>query len=263
MTDNKEIIAKELFFGKYAHGKNMIAVCSGTYGTGKTWLSLMLACALAGLKRKVLFFDGDCSASNVLTFIDISVPHNLSDAICKQKTLNQVIYHSDKYGLDLICSDSKNEGLDALPIGTLQLLMDDLSLVARFYDDIILDISSRDKKTVCRVAGMAKKIILILSPNPKTMIEGYSFIQTMTQQHPSCEINVVINQVNSTREGELIFATFVETIGRHMREKPELLGIICNDMRIRDCQRNQTIILSRYPNAEASAEILKIARKSI
>ena len=43
----------------------LIAICSGTKGIGKTWLSVNLSHGLSLLKNKVLFFDADCGIENI------------------------------------------------------------------------------------------------------------------------------------------------------------------------------------------------------
>ncbi|MFM2042607.1 MAG: hypothetical protein RLY86_1183, partial [Pseudomonadota bacterium] len=45
--------------------QNVIAVASGKGGVGKTFFSITLTHALAGLGRKALLFDGDLGLANV------------------------------------------------------------------------------------------------------------------------------------------------------------------------------------------------------
>jgi len=257
----RRLINKDIFFNNPQKGSNMIAICSGAYGVGKTWLATVLAAALASKKKKVLLFDGDFSSANAASFLGVSPQNSLTDILYKQLTLNQIIFKPDKLGFDMVCADEKAGGLTSLPIGRLHLLAEDLAIVSKLYDNVILDIGNTSEQSAKILAGMAGKIILIINQNSKSLVGGYSFFQTMSEQYPACEFKVVINQVNSQKEGEMIYNTFASAAKKFLHTAPELLGIVRNDTRVRDCQKNQTLILSRYPSADATFDVLNLAEK--
>lgn len=257
----QQAINKDIFFNNLQKGGNMIAVCSGSYGVGKTWFSTALCAALSSQKKKVLLFDGDGGSCNVASFLGIVPQNNLETIVYKRQTLNQIIYKSDKLGFDIICGDKNSAGLSALPIGRLQILAEDLAAVSKPYDNVVLDIGSGDEKSAKILAGMAKHIILIIDANPKSLIGGYDFFQTMSEQYPASRFSIVVNQVNSLKEGQMIYNTFAAAAKKFLRQIPQLIGVVRSDTRVRDCQKNQTLILSRYPSADASIDVLKIAEK--
>ena len=251
---------KDIFFAKKEN--NLIAICSGSYGTGKTWFATNFAHALSQNKRKILFFDGDWSSNNIQSLIELKPKYTLGDTIYKQQTINQTVTPCEKFGFDVLCGSSEVAGLSTLPIGRLQLLSEDLILMSKFYDNVVLDINSGDLKSAKILAGTAKRVILIVTPDPKSLVQGYNFIRLMYEQYPACKLQIVINQVNSKREGEMIYNTLLKTTQKFLEIQPELLGIICIDTRIKDCQRNQTLLLSRYPTSDTAADLMNMVKQT-
>ena len=138
-------------------GRNMIAVASGKGGVGKTWFSVTLAHALSGLRQKTLLFDGDLGLANIDIQLGLMVKDDLGSVIAGAKTLNQVIHHCDKTHFDIIAGRSGSAGLASMPVGRLQILGEDLSLLASNYNKVILDMGAGVEKPVRILSGMAEK----------------------------------------------------------------------------------------------------------
>ena len=80
-------------------------------------------------------------------------------------------------------------------------------------------------------------------------------------QYPKSNINVVINQANSLREGQRTYDTLLKACTNFLKINPPLLGIIRRDARVRDAIRNQTPLMNRFPTSEAAEDVINIARK--
>lgn len=244
-------------------GRNMIAVASGKGGVGKTWFSITLAHALSGFKQKTLLFDGDLGLANIDIQLGLMVKDDLGSVIMGAKTLNQVIHHCEKAHFDVIAGRSGSAGLASMPIGRLQILGEDLTLLASTYNKVILDMGAGVEKPVRILSGMAEKIIVLCTDEPTSLTDAYAFIKIMTMQYPKCVLSVVINQANSIREGQRTYDTLLKACQNFLKISPELLGIIRRDTRVRDSIRNQTPLISRYPTSEAAEDVIAIARKLI
>ena len=211
-------------------GKNMIAVASGKGGVGKTWFSITLAHALSGYKQKTLLFDGDLGLANVDIQLGLMVKDDLGSVIAGSKTLNQVIHHCDKTRFDIIAGRSGSAGLE---------------------------------KPVRILSSMAEKIIVLCTDEPTSLTDAYAFIKIMAMQYPKSDLNVVINQANSIREGQRTYDTLLKACTNFLKINPPLLGIIRRDTRVRDAIRNQTPLINRFPTSEAAEDVIAIARKLI
>ena len=256
-----KIMPRSVIPERAASGRNMIAVASGKGGVGKTWFSITLSQALAGYKQRVLLFDGDLGLANVDIQLGLMVEHDLGDVISGEKTLNQVITHSDKGRFDVIAGRSGSAGLSSMPIGRLQILGEDLNLVSTNYDKVILDMGAGVEKPIRILSSLAQKIIVLCTDEPTSLTDAYAYIKIMTMQYPKQEIFIVVNQANTEREGQRTYDTLSKACKTFLHIDPPLLGIIRRDARIRDAIRNQLPLISRYPTSEAAEDVIKIARR--
>lgn len=262
-TEELKIMPRGVAPRSLKKGRNMIAIASGKGGVGKTWFSITLAHALSGFKQKTLLFDGDLGLANVDIQLGLMVKTDIGSVIAGQYTLNQVIHHCDKAHFDVIAGRSGSAGLASMPIGRLQILGEDLSLLASNYNKVILDMGAGVEKSVRILSSMAEKIIVVCTDEPTSLTDAYAFIKIMTLQYPKSVLNVVINQANSIREGQRTYDTLLKACQNFLKISPELLGIIRRDTRVRDSIRNQTPLISRYPTSEAAEDVIAIARKLI
>lgn len=242
-------------------GKNMIAVASGKGGVGKTWFSITLAQAFSLYKKKTLLFDGDLGLANVDIQLGLMVENDIGSVVAGEKTLNQVVYSCDKAKIDVIAGRSGSAGLASMPVGRLQILAEDLALLATSYDKIILDMGAGVEKSVRILSGMAEQVIVVCTDEPTSLTDGYAFIKIMTMQYPKTKINIVINQANSLREGQRTYETLLNACKNFLKISPSLLGVIRRDTRVRDSIRNQTPIINRYPTSEATEDVMAIAKR--
>ena len=136
MEDSEELkLAPKSISPRSLHkGKNMLAVASGKGGVGKTWFSITLAHALSSLRQKTLLFDGDLGLANIDIQLGLMVKNDLGSVVSGALSLNQVVYHYDKGNFDIIAGRSGSAGLASMPVGRLQILGEDLNLLATIYD---------------------------------------------------------------------------------------------------------------------------------
>jgi len=259
-TDELKIVPRGKITKSNRKGQNMIAVASGKGGVGKTWFSITLAHALSGFKQKTLLFDGDLGLANVDIQLGLMAKDDLGSVIAETKTLNQVVTYSDKTHCDIIAGRSGSAGLASMPVGRLQILGEDLSLLAHAYDKVLLDMGAGVDKSVRILSSLASEIIVLCTDEPTSLTDAYAFIKIMSMQYPKCHLNIVVNQANSVREGERTYETLLKACQNFLKISPPLLGVVRRDTRVRDTIRNQMPLLSRYPTSEAAEDVIAIAR---
>lgn len=260
-TEELKVMPRAPISRSVRKGHNMIAVASGKGGVGKTWFSITLAHALSLLKQKTLLFDGDLGLANIDIQLGLFSKYDLSSVVSGKLTLNQIVQQCPKGHFDIIAGRSGSAGLASMPIGRLQILGEDLSLLASAYNQVILDMGAGVEKPVRILSGMAERIIVVCTDEPTSLTDAYAFIKIMTMQYPKSRIGLVVNQANTIREGQRTYDTLLKACNNFLRITPPLLGIIRRDTRVRDSIRNQTPILMRYPTSEAAEDVLSIAKK--
>ena len=263
MSESLQIMPRGAGARTSRKGRNMIAVASGKGGVGKTWFSITLAHALSGFKQHTLLFDGDLGLANIDIQLGLMAKYDLGSVVTGALTLNQAVYHYDKGHFDIIAGRSGSAGLASLPIGRLQILGEDLSALSGNYDKVILDMGAGVEKPVRILSGLAEKIIVVCTDEPTSLTDAYAFIKIMSMQYSRSDINIVVNQANSLREGQRTYDTLLKACTNFLKINPPLLGIVRRDTRVRDAIRNQSTIFNRYPTSEAAEDVYAIAKRLV
>ncbi len=240
-------------------GRNMIAVASGKGGVGKTWFAITLAHALARKKVRTLLFDGDLGLANLDIQLGLMPKHDLGSVIAGRLTLNQAVIPFDEGGFDIVAGRSGSGGLANVPASRLQILSDDLTLLAPNYDKVILDLGAGIERTVRQLTHNVSTCMVVATDEPTSLTDAYAFIKLTHMENPGTEIRVIVNMVNSTREGERTYNTLLKACEGFLKLSPPLMGVIRRDSKVREAIRSQTSLLTRFPNCEAAADVEKIA----
>ncbi len=242
-------------------GRNIIAVASGKGGVGKTWFSITLTHALSRAGRRTLLFDGDLGLANVDIQLGLMPKNDLGGAVAGRLTLNQAVTHYGDGGFDVIAGRSGSGALANVPLSRLQMLADDLVLLAGTYDRVVLDLGAGIDKSGRHLASNVGTVLVVTTDEPTSLTDAYAFIKITHLERPGTDMRVVVNMANSTREGERIYSTLLKACEGFLKVSPPLAGVIRRDVKVRDAIRNQTPLLTRSPNTEAAADIEAIAEK--
>ena len=239
---------------------NMIAVASGKGGVGKTWLSITLAHALAGLGRRTLLFDGDLGLANVDIQLGLMPKRDLGSVLEGVIPLPAAAQPYADGAFDIVAGRSGSATLSALPPHRLAELQDDLASLAASYDHVILDLGAGIDRLVRQMAQQAGIILAVSNDEPTSLTDAYAFIKVMHARAASGRIHIVVNMASSMRAGESTYATLSKACRTFLGIEPPLAGIIRQDRRVRDAIRAQTPLLTRTPSSPASEDVTAMAR---
>ena len=241
--------------------RNMIAVASGKGGVGKTWLSITLAHALARGGTRTLLFDGDLGLANLDIQLGLMPKNDLGGVIAGRLTLNQAIVPYADGGFDIIAGRSGSGNLAGLPPNRLQMLGEDLKLLAAGYDKVLIDLGTGVERTVRLLTHNVGTCMVLVTDEPTALTDAYAFIKITHQERPGMDIRIVSTMANSNREGERTYNTIRKACEGFLKISPPLLGVIRRDGKVREAIRSQTSLLTRFPNTEAAADVEAIAEK--
>jgi len=241
-------------------GKNIVAIASGKGGVGKTWLAITLAHAITNKERKVLLFDGDLGLANLDIQLGLMPKQDLGSVVAGRLTLNQAVIPFPAGGFDIIAGRSGSGGLANVPPSRLQMLSEDLTLLAQAYDNIIIDLGAGVERTVRQLTANVGTVIVVATDEPTSLTDAYAFIKVTHMERPNLNIRIVINAANSNREGERTYNTLLKACEGFLKISPPLLGVIRRDDKVREAIKSQTPLLTRYPNSEAAQDVESIAK---
>ena len=242
-----------------AKGRNILAIASGKGGVGKTWLAITLAHALARKGERTLLFDGDLGLANLDIQLGLMPEHDLGGVIAGHLTLNQAVTAFEDGGFDIIAGRSGSGGLANMPASRLQMLSDDLILLAANYDKVIVDLGGGVERTVRQLTHSVGACLVVATDEPTSLTDAYAFIKITHMDRPETNIRIVVNMVKSDREGERTYNTLLKACESFLKISPPLLGVIRRDPKVREAIRSQTSILTRFLNSEAASDVEAIA----
>ena len=234
---------------------NIIAIASGKGGVGKTWFSITFSHALARRNQRVLLFDADLGLANVDIQLGLMPERDLGGVISGRLSLSQAKVHFDDGDFDVLAGRSGSGGLAALPPNRLNTLGSDLLELSSSYDRVIMDLGAGIDRTVRSLSSRAGTTVVLTNTEPTALTDAYAFIKISIQANPTADIRVVINNCASHAEGRKTYATLRKACDTFLKYEPALLGVIRHDAHVLRSIRNQTAILTRYPNCDAADDV--------
>ena len=241
------------------NGHNIISIASGKGGVGKTTLAVTLAHALSQQGMKVLLFDGDLGLSNIDIHLNISPTETLDNVIKMNDPLHLAVTHDTSTGCDIISGHSGDQALANLNASQLKLLMDDLLILASYYDKVIIDLGSGIYENVIQLAKCAKNHLVLVTNSPSSLTDAYQFIQLLNKEEPAQEIQLVVNMVDTVSEGEQTYQTFLTALKTFLHIEPKLAGVVHYDSMVKKALQEQTSLLSFAPHSQAAKDIIEIS----
>lgn len=250
-------IEKNLFL---QHKNNFIAITSGIGSMGKTWLATTLAHALNQLHRSVLLLDADGGLLNLDFQLGLNEHHTLNEVINGNLTLNQALTPVNRHKFHILSATAGSNLFESTAIGQLHLLREDLMIVAQKYQHVIVDLPPSEK-IIKHLIPREINLILVCTDEPSNLVATYNFLQNSDIRNNYANLQIVVNYAHSYEAGLRTYNTLRQACEQYVKNTPKLLGVIRRDTRVRDAIRNNVLLLNRYPNAEASEDIMNIAAK--
>ena len=241
---------------------NVLAVTSGVGSMGKTWLAVTLAHAVNSMKNNVLLFDADNGLSNTVFQTGISLQGQLKQVLDGEKTLNQIITSAGRKKFDIIADVPGNNLLKGTPVGRLQILREEITLLAQNYDYTFTDISS-DEKLFSHLLPTGADLILVCTNEPSNLVSAYNFLQKIPDSVKYKSLRIIVNYANSYEEGLQTYNILRHACEEYIKSTPPLFGVVRRDTRVRNAINNKALLLNRYPNSDAAQDIMQIAARIV
>ena len=175
-----------------------IAVISGKGGVGKTVITANLAASLAAGGHRVLVLDADLGLANLDIILGLDPKRTIQDifrGICRP---DEALIRTAT-GFDLLPAGS---GLQENTVLTRNLSERMETLLAELdsrYDIMLFDAGAGVGEVVLFFAALAHQILVVVTPEPTSMMDAYASIKILKQLYERNEFLLVVNQVNPER----------------------------------------------------------------
>jgi flagellar biosynthesis protein FlhG len=247
-----------------ALGANVLTIASGKGGVGKTWFATTLTHALSRMGDSCLLFDGDLGLANVDIQLGLNPKTDIGHVISGSLDIKSSVSHyqgpDEKVGFDVIAGKSGSGALASLGRPQLKALKNELLLISRGYDRVVLDLGAGIDAAVTTMTVESGAIIVVITEEPTSLTDAYALVKTMVMRQPSLDIRVVVNQADTLHDGKRAYTTLLKACENFLKVSPKLLGVIRRDKHVAESIRRQSPILARHPQSNAAKDVETIAR---
>ncbi|MBT3310935.1 MAG: MinD/ParA family protein [Desulfobacterales bacterium] len=238
-----------------------ITITSGKGGVGKTNICVNLALQLSQSGYNTCLFDADLGLSNINILLGLYPEYTLENVLKGEKSIKDIIIRYTR-GVDIVPGSTGVEFLADLPSDNLKHLLD-ASLQLTGYDYTLFDTAAGISKNVISFCMASSVVILVISPEPTSLTDGYSLLKVLSLKGFNKEVKIVVNRSNDKKMAELIFEKFHTAAKKFLHLQITYAGYIIEDECLLDSVNRQGAVVSLYPSSNASLCIRDIAKNLV
>lgn len=236
----------------------VITITSGKGGVGKTNLTVNLALALARMNKKVAIFDADFGMANVDILLGMIPRHNMYHVVRGEKTLQDIILDGP-LGVKVVPGSTGFMEMANLNSAQRRQLLKQLMKLEETVDTILIDTGAGLSKSVLGFITAAHDVLLVTNPEPTSITDAYSIAKVMGQYKLHQEVNLVLNQVRNSQEGQEVADRFSRVTQNYLQLSVNYMGCILSDPVVPRSVREQNPFYVSFPRSKAAEGIAGIA----
>jgi len=240
----------------------VITVTSGKGGVGKTNVTINLAIALSELGLRVIILDADFGLANIDILFGIVPKYTLADVIRNQKNILEVLSDGPS-NIKFISGGSGVEELVRLEREQVQKFIDNIGLLDKLFDIILIDTGAGLSDNVMSFVMAADEILLVTTPEPTSITDAYALIKMVSHREKDKLIRLVVNKAESAKEANDILIKLSIVAEKFLALKLHPLGYILQDETVIKAVKLQQPFSMSFPKSQASKHIKEISRRLI
>jgi flagellar biosynthesis protein FlhG len=236
------------------------AVTSGKGGVGKTNLTVNLAVVAARAGKRVLIIDADLGLANVEIVLNLKPRYHLGDLLDKGLTVNEVLVQGPS-GIMLLAAGSGVRSLTHLSSEQKLQFIQALDPIEEMFDLVLIDCGAGIGDNVLFFVGAAQEAILVVSPEPTSLVDAYATVKVLSQQAGVRTFNVIVNPVVDELAARGIFQKLTAVTGKFLEAKVRHLGYVPRDENLHRAIMSQRPVCEMFPSSPAARAIAVIGER--
>ena len=238
----------------------VIAVTSGKGGVGKTNFTVNLAVALAECGQRIIILDGDLGLANIDIAFGLTARYTIEHLLSEEKTIEEILLTGPK-GIGIIPGGSGVQELANVERVKLMNVLTNLGRLEKMADILIIDTGAGLGHAVMNFLQAADDIILVTTPEPTALIDGYGLLKTLRNEAGEVSIHVVINRVKSEADAQATFKRLEMAVHKFLDRSLNFMGWIYDDPHVGRSVMLQEPLGICFPESSAYRCIQWIAGK--
>ncbi|MEZ5425362.1 MAG: MinD/ParA family protein [Pyrinomonadaceae bacterium] len=236
-----------------------LAITGGKGGVGKSNLSVNLALELGKLGDRIGLLDADFGLANADLLCGVTPKFHLGHVVAGTKTVGDIkIELAEK--VTLIPGGSGVEELANFSLASRPNIYSQLMEMERELDFMLIDTAAGIAENVMGVLTSAGEVIVVVTPDPTSIVDAYATIKVILRNSPTKPISVVVNNVVGIGDAEHVFQQINSAAKTFLNYKIEFLGMVPSDAGVPEAIRELTPIVQFKPDSPASRAIRLIAK---
>ncbi len=236
----------------------VMTVTSGKGGVGKTNIAANLAIALSRMGKKVAVVDADFGLANIDVLLGITPRFTLLDVIKNTRNIIEVLMTGPD-NIRFISGGSGVQELIELQGTDLNMFLNNISLLDRLFDIIIIDTGAGISGRVLSLVTAADETLLVTTPEPTAVTDAYALIKTLSRIEKDRNIKLIVNRADTADEAVDIQKRLKLVSDRFLGMSVEPIGYILKDETVVKAVKAQKPFLVYSPNSRASKQIMDIS----
>lgn len=240
-----------------ASGGEVVALVSGKGGVGKSNLALNLGLLAARQQRRVILLDADLGLANTDILLNVTAIDGVADALTQRRPLEELlIAHSS--GLRILCGYSASEPLGQLPSASDACCAQLVRRLRGLCELLLIDCGAGLGAPVVEFATTAERLLLVITPEPTALADGYALLKHLTRTEFAGEMCVAVNMAQSAREADGVADRLRRAARDFLGRDVTYLGAIPFDPHLVRAVRARAPVTLRYPRCAASNGIQRL-----
>jgi flagellar biosynthesis protein FlhG len=236
------------------------AVTSGKGGVGKTNVTANLAVVAARAGKRVLIIDADLGLANVEIVLGLKPRYHLGDLLEKGLSVSDVLVEGPA-GVMLLAAGSGVRSLTNLSDEQKRQFISALDPIEEMFDIVLIDSGAGIGDNVLFFVGAAQEAILVVSPEPTSLVDAYATVKVLSQQAGVRTFNVIVNPVVDELAARGIFQKLTAVTGKFLEAKVRHLGYIPRDENLHRAIMAQRPVCEMFPSSPAARAIASIGER--
>lgn len=241
-------------------GLRVIAVTSGKGGVGKTNVTANLAVLLARQGKRVLVIDADLGLANVEIIFGVKPRHHIGDLLSGAHTIDEVLAEGP-LGIKILPAGSGVQSLTQLTDEQKQRLLASFDGLEDRFDVVFIDSGAGIGDNVLFFVGAAQEALLVVSPEPTSLVDAYAVVKVLSQQAGVRDFGVVVNPVVDELAARDIFPKLTTVTNRFLDARVQHLGYVPRDENMHRSIMARTPIVELFPMSPASRALGEVAKR--